>query len=130
VHLFAQAPVPGGATERAIAKLKRKRIEVLFTLPDFEPSLEEAMAAARAERTEKVTEKVLGGSRSEDYDVTRLVGDAVLTRVRASKRRAERQLRRLGIKIRAVHVRKKPEEIAPLGVAANDQPSGRGKERA
>ncbi len=130
VHLFAQAPVPGGATERAIAKLKRKRIEVLFTLPDFEPSLEEAMAAARAERTEKVTEKVLGGSRSEDYDVTRLVGDAVLTRVRASKRRAERQLRRLGIKIRAVHVRKKPEEIAPLGVAANDQPNGRGKERA
>lgn len=98
VHIFAQAPVPNGATERAITRLKKKRIEVLFTLPDFEPSVLEAMGSAQ--------DRVVGA----------LVGEAVLSRVRASKRRATLKLRRLGLKLRAVHARAKVgEELAPLG---------------
>jgi hypothetical protein len=98
VHVFAQAPVPGGATERALIRLKKKRIEVLFTLPDFEPSVVEAMASA------------------QDRAIGAVVGEAVLSRVRASKRRAERSLRRLGIKLRASTVRMKAgEALEPVG---------------
>ncbi len=98
VHVFAQAPILGGATERALTRLKKKRIEVLFTLPDFEPSVVEAMASA------------------QDRAIGAVVGDAVLSRVRASKRRAERSLRRLGIKLRASTVRMKAgEPLEPVG---------------
>jgi hypothetical protein len=50
-----------------------------------------------------------------------LIGDAVRARVRASKRRAERQLRRLGVKLRPARVRAtlddagQPATPAPLG---------------
>lgn len=98
IHVLAQAPVPGGATERAIQKLKRKRVEVLFTLPDFEPSVAHAAASA------------------EDRAVGKLVGEAVLSRVRASKRRAEGRLRKLGLKLRAINVRPpKGDDAVPLG---------------
>ncbi|HQY62863.1 MAG: DUF58 domain-containing protein [Myxococcales bacterium] len=108
VHVLAQAPVPGGATERALLALKRRRVAVLFTLPEFDASVQTALAS---NDTSRQVDRVYGG----------LIGDAVRARVRASKRRAERQLRRLGVKLRPAKVRAttdtagEPALPAPLG---------------
>ncbi|MFO0644445.1 MAG: DUF58 domain-containing protein [Polyangiaceae bacterium] len=92
VHVFAQAPIPDGATERALVKLKKHRVDVQFHLPDFDASLADVAASA--------TEREVG----------RMVAEAVSTRVRAGKRRAEKRLRTLGIRLRPVKVRSKPSE--------------------
>ncbi len=87
VHLFAQAPVHGGAVERAIVRLRRRHADLRWTLPDFEPSLLGAL------------------DRGMDPALAEAITGAVLTRIRAARRRAERQLRRLGLHIRAVDPR-------------------------
>jgi len=85
VHLWAPPPGPESeALERGLRRLRARHAEVRWTLPAFEPALE------TGPKTENVEDVVRG---------------AVRLRVRASQARAERALRAMGIRSRAIDVR-------------------------
>ena len=87
VHVFAPAPGPDSAVEKPLRKLRARRIEVRWTMPSFEPGL-----GARVPQPTNVHDVVL---------------DAVRVRVHASQARAERAMRTLGVRARAVDTRKR-----------------------
>lgn len=89
LHVWAPPPAPESAIDAALRKLRARRVEVRWTMPTFEPSLE------------------LGGSLSSVEDVVR---DAVRLRVRASQARAERAMRGLGVRAHHAEARPRPPE--------------------
>jgi uncharacterized protein (DUF58 family) len=86
VHVWAPPPGVGSNSDAALRKLRARHVEVRWTMPSFEPGLAPAP----------------GGAPS----VENVVLEAVRLRVRASQTRAERALRRLGVRARAVEVRR------------------------
>lgn len=94
VHVWAPPPPPGSPVEASVRKLRARRTEVRWTMPSFEPSLE-----ARVPGLPTSVEDV--------------VLDAVRLRVRASQSRAERAMRGLGVRARAVPQRAKAEPPPP-----------------
>jgi uncharacterized protein (DUF58 family) len=79
VHVWAPPPGPESAVAAAARKLRARHVEVRWTMPSFEPSLE----PSRPGQPETV----------ED-----VVREAVRLRVRASQSRAERALRGFGVR--------------------------------
>jgi uncharacterized protein (DUF58 family) len=94
VHVWAPPPGPANDTvERAVKKLRMRHVDVRWTMPAFEPALE-------------VTHE--GAPTVED-----VVRQAVRLRVRASQARAERAMRAMGVRSRAIDVRRRAEPVAP-----------------
>ena len=87
VHIWAPPPTPDGtALVRGMKKLKTRHVDLRWTLPSFEQALDlEPGTAAPVEE---------------------IVRQAVKMRVRASHARAERALRSLGVRARAVERRR------------------------
>ncbi|MBS2020759.1 MAG: DUF58 domain-containing protein [Deltaproteobacteria bacterium] len=91
VHVWAPPPGPEGSEgiERAVRKLRARQVDVRWTMPSFEPALE---VPADANVLPTVEEVVRG---------------AVRLRVRASQARAERAMRGMGVRPRAVEARRR-----------------------
>lgn len=88
VHVWAPPPGPSfESLERAIRKLRSRHVDVRWTMPSFEPALEPSI--------------------SEPPSVEDVVRGAVRLRVRASQLRAERAMRGMGVRPRAVEVRRR-----------------------
>jgi len=92
VHVWAPPIPPGSPVEGAVRKLRGRRIDVRWTMPSFEPGLEQ---------------KIPGLPQS----VEDVVLEAVRMRVRASQSRAEKAMRGLGI--RPKHVRERAKATPP-----------------
>ncbi len=105
VHIWAPAPGPDSdAIGHAVRKLRARRVDVRWTMPAFEPALE-----------------VVGQGSATVEDVVRT---AVRLRVRASQARAERALRAMGVRAKAVDVRRRATtEAAPATPATEPQPA-------
>lgn len=90
VHIFAPPPLQAwqdsGVVESSVRKIRRRQVEVRWTMP--------ALEVALLSRSDAV-------STVED-----VVRRAVRVRVHASQERAERALRRVGVRTRAVDVRR------------------------
>lgn len=84
VHVFAPPPGPESAVEPGIRRLRARHTDVRWTMPAFEPGLRPH------------------GAWNSVEDV---VHEAVKIRVRASQTRAERAMRGLGVRSRAVAFR-------------------------
>jgi uncharacterized protein (DUF58 family) len=80
IHVFSPAPPPTSEVFASVRRLKAKRVDVRWSVPAFDRSLES---------------ESLGGS------LERVVEEAVRIRARASRERAERILRTLGVRARA-----------------------------
>jgi uncharacterized protein (DUF58 family) len=93
VHVWAPAPAQAETSARAIAALRRHRIDVRWTLPAFDAGV--------------------GADRERRSPVADAVDDAVRLRARATRTRGERMLRRLGVRVIV-------RNIVP--VAAHDEP--------
>jgi hypothetical protein len=92
VHVWAPPPGPESERlERAVRKLRARHVDVLWTLPAFEPALELPEGAAHVSAT-----------------VEDVVRSAVRLRVRASQARAERAMRGMGVRARPIEVRRRP----------------------
>jgi hypothetical protein len=87
VHVFAPAPGPASPVESPIRKLRARRVDVRWTMPSFEQGLEPGSA--------------------QPANVHDVVLEAVRVRVHASQARAERAMRALGVRARAVDTRKR-----------------------
>jgi uncharacterized protein (DUF58 family) len=107
VHVFAPAPSGASGVVKSVANLKRRRAEVRWSLPVFElganaperePVGPSAQAVARADAAGG-GDGHDGGAAGSDA-VAAAVGEAVLLRTRASRRRGERALRRMGVVVR------------------------------
>lgn len=111
VHVWAPAPGPDSVVPAALRKLRAKHVEVRWTMPSFEPGLENQDGPVAS--------------------VEDIVRDAVRMRVRASQARAERILRGLGVRARhvALHGRARPMPSLPppapaaLGGGAAEEPA-------
>ena len=98
VHVWAPPPGPDSdAIGHSVRKLRARHVDVRWTMPAFEPGLEVVRRGAPT--------------------VEDVVRTAVRLRVRASHARAERAMRAMGVRTKAVDVRRRAEPIAP-------QPSG------
>ncbi|MBX3211968.1 MAG: DUF58 domain-containing protein [Labilithrix sp.] len=106
----SDAPAPGSdatgsspaTIARAVRELRRRHVDVRWTMPAFEPALE-----------------VRDGAAETVGDVVR---HAVRLRVRASQARAERAMRGLGIRSRSIEVRRRADVSSP-GDGAGDPPA-------
>jgi uncharacterized protein (DUF58 family) len=94
VHIWAPPPGPPnvetdgpGGVERVVRKLRARHVDVRWTMPAFEPALEVPTA---------------GPPTVED-----VVRTAVRLRVRASQARAEKAMRRMGVRSRALDGRRR-----------------------
>ena len=86
-YVFAPPPLQeNSAVERSVRKLRGRHIEIRWTMPALEVALQP--------RSEGMT------------TVEDVVRRAVRTRVHASQERAERALRRFGVRTRAVDMRR------------------------
>jgi uncharacterized protein (DUF58 family) len=93
VHVWAPALTgPESMVGVALRKLKARHVEVRWTMPSFEPGLSTHADAGRS----------VGASAT----VEGVVVDAVRIRVRASQARAERAMRALGVRARAIEVKR------------------------
>jgi uncharacterized protein (DUF58 family) len=88
VHVWAPAPVHMETSVRAIAALRRRRIEVRWTLPAYDAGL--------------------GSDPERRSPVADVVDDAIRLRAHATRTRGERILRRLGVR---VVVRRVPRDM-------------------
>jgi hypothetical protein len=79
VHVWAPAPAQAETTAKAIAALRRHRIDVRWSLPAFDAGV--------------------GADRERRSPVADAVDDAVRVRARATRTRGERMLRRLGVRV-------------------------------
>jgi uncharacterized protein (DUF58 family) len=79
VHVWAPAPSRAETSARAIAALRRHRIELRWSLPAFEAAV--------------------GADRERRSPVADVVDEAVRMRARATRSRGERMLRRLGVRV-------------------------------
>ena len=79
VHVWAPAPALSEGFARAIAALRRRRVEVRWSLPPFEAGI--------------------GGDPERRSPVAAVVEEAVRVRARAARRRGERSLRSLGVRV-------------------------------
>ena len=86
VHVWAPPPGPESHMDVAVRKLKSRHVELRWTMPSFEPGL-----LGRGQGAATVEDVVL---------------EAVRIRVRASQSRAERAMRGLGVRARAVEIRR------------------------
>ena len=97
VHVWAPAPVRAETTARAIAALRRHRVELRWTLPSYDAGV--------------------GSERERRSGVADAVDEAVRVRARATRARGERMLRRLGVRVLVRPARRSvlPEtsEVAP-----------------
>ncbi len=101
VHVWAPAPARSDGFARAIASLRRRRIEVRWSLPRFEAGI--------------------GSDRERRSPVADVVEEAVRVRARSSQLRGERMLRRLGVRVqgRLLVRREAPEPVAGTGTGAS-----------
>lgn len=101
VHVWAPAPAHSDGFARAIASLRRRRIEVRWSLPRFEAGI--------------------GSDRERRSPVADVVEEAVRVRARSSQLRGERMLRRLGVRVqgRLLVRREAPEPVAGTGTGAS-----------
>ncbi len=79
VHVWAPAPAQAETSAKAIAGLRRHRVDVRWTLPAFDAGV--------------------GADRERRSPVADAVDDAVRLRARATRTRGERMLRRLGVRV-------------------------------
>ncbi|HEY8040312.1 MAG TPA: DUF58 domain-containing protein [Polyangiaceae bacterium] len=79
VHVWAPAPAKAETMAKAIAALRRRRIELRWSLPPFEAGV--------------------GSARDRRSPVAEVVDDAVRVRAHATRTRGERMLRRLGVRM-------------------------------
>lgn len=97
-YVFAPPPSDESeAVERGLRKVRARRIEVRWTMPAFELALDSKAAAS--------------------VSIEDVVRDAVRVRVRASQTRAERALRRLGVRPRAIDTRRHEPRAAAVTAA-------------
>jgi uncharacterized protein (DUF58 family) len=102
VHVWAPAPAPGEPLRAAVGALRRRAVEVRWSLPPLDSGL--------------------GGDRDRRSAVADVVEEAVRVRARVSKARGERLLRRLGVQVQPRplarrHARASAPETAPEGPA-------------
>ncbi len=103
VHVWAPPPGPeSDAVAHAARKLRGRGVDVRWTMPAFEPALE-----IRSD----------GPATVED-----VVRDAVQLRVRASQARAERAMRAMGVRPKAVQVRHRHQTGSVVSEASNPAP--------
>lgn len=86
VHIWAPPPGPESRIDVAMRKLKARHVEMRWTMPSFEQGLVSRPGGA--------------------VTVEDVVLEAVRIRVRAAQSRAERALRVMGVKARAIEVRR------------------------
>ena len=79
VHVWAPAPTRAETSAKAIAALRRRRIELRWSLPAYDASI--------------------GSERDRRSSVADVVDEAVRIRVRARRKRGEAILRRLGVRL-------------------------------
>jgi uncharacterized protein (DUF58 family) len=79
VHVWAPAPLQGPAMGKRVAALRRRGVEVRWTLPLFEAGI-----------GQEVTRR---------SSIASIADEAVRFRARATRERAERALRRLGVRV-------------------------------
>jgi uncharacterized protein (DUF58 family) len=103
IHVWAPPPGPESAVPSGLRKLRARHIEVRWTMPSFEPSLESSAPGS-----------VSPGS----VTVEDVVRDAVRMRVRASQARAERVLRSLGVRARHIGFQGRPRATPSLAAPA------------
>jgi uncharacterized protein (DUF58 family) len=101
VHIWAPPPGPDSDVGGALRKLRARHIEIRWSMPAFEPSLDGKHRGAIPE------------------DVEGVVLDAVKLRVRASQARAERAMRGLGVRSKI-----EPQRRALPQPQAESPPSG------
>jgi len=91
VHVWAPAPARAETSAKAIAALRRRRIEVRWSLPAYDAGV--------------------GADRERRSPVADVVDDAVRLRAQTMRTRGERMLRRLGVRVLARGTRRvAPEE--------------------
>lgn len=109
VHVWAPPPGPTNeAIERAVRRLRGRQVEVRWTLPAFEPALDEG----------------------DGETVADVVRGAVRQRVRASQARAERTMRAMGVRSRGPELRRRaaptlralPAALPPPTANVGDEP--------
>lgn len=100
VHVWAPAPLKKDDTTRAVRKLRAKRAVVRWTIPMFERSVgpAEPQAALAAAAPDVSTDL-------EPISVPAAVEDAVRVRAHAARARAERALRRMGVRAQNIERR-------------------------
>lgn len=98
VHVWAPAPTRADIAARAIASLRRRRVELRWSLPTYDAGV--------------------GSERDRRSPVADVVDEAVRVRARATRARGERILRRLGVRIvvRAARL-PPPPETSPLATS-------------
>ncbi len=103
VHVWAPAPLKKENAARSVRKLKAKRAIVRWTIPRFDGSLGPATADLDAPPEQ-------GDAASlQPANVALAVEDAVRVRARASRVRAERALRQMGVRPQNIERRGKTE---------------------
>jgi uncharacterized protein (DUF58 family) len=88
VHVWAPAPARAEGTAKAIAMIRRRRIELRWSLPAYDASI--------------------GSERERRSPVAEVVDEAVRVRARATRARGETILRRLGVRIVATAAARVP----------------------
>jgi uncharacterized protein (DUF58 family) len=86
LHVWAPPPAPASPALASLRKLRANKVEVRWTMPSFEPGL--------------------GARAPDETTVEDVVLQAVRLRVRASQARAERALRTVGVRARAVEIKR------------------------
>jgi uncharacterized protein (DUF58 family) len=108
VHVWAPAPAPSEEFAKAIATLRRRKIEIRWSLPSFDAGI--------------------GGEPDRRSPVANIVDEAVRVRARVARSRGERMLKRLGVRVQsAVLVRRPADEARDR---EGDREAVRGAERA
>ena len=88
VHVWAPAPQKPEGLAHVVAALRRRRIEVRWSLPPFDAGI--------------------GAEKERRSPVADVVDEAVRVRARSTRTRGERLLRRLGIKVQSRHLLRRP----------------------
>ena len=88
VHVWAPAPQKTEGLATVVAALRRRRIEVRWSLPPFDAGI--------------------GAEKERRSPVAGVVEEAVRVRARSTRTRGERLLRKLGVKVQSRHLLRRP----------------------
>ncbi len=88
VHVWAPAPQKPDGLQHAVSVLRRRHVEVRWSLPPLEAGI--------------------GAEQQRRSALADVIDDAVRVRARATRSRGERLLRRLGVKVQPRHLLRRP----------------------
>lgn len=120
VHVFSPAPPPTSDVFAAVRRLKSRRVEVRWSVPNFERVAHDSLDAALT-----APMRGLAPGTAAPKTLRDVVEEAVRVRARASRLRAERMLRKLGVRPRTLE--RVPSIIPPAPAVSiktgDDQPA-------